>query len=125
MGGRDPRRGDAAHNPPSMTCSTSRRSSLGRRCWSATRSDVRKLVEGIVERLANGTGERDVQLSMDLADGLTVSADGPKLERAVENLIGNARKYTPQGGEIRVRSSVAEGSLRIEVHELRGRHGRG
>jgi signal transduction histidine kinase len=33
-----------------------------------------------------------------------VSADGGKLERAVENLLDNARKYTPSGGEVTVRT---------------------
>ena len=77
--------------------------------------DVRKLVEGIVKRLGNGSEERDVHVSTELAERLTVSADGPKLERAVENLIENARKYTPQGGEIRVRSTEAHGSVLLEV----------
>ena len=77
--------------------------------------DVRKLIEGIIGRLGNGSEEREVQLSTELAEGLTVSADGPKLERAVENLIENARKYTPEGGEFRIRSAESAGSVLIEV----------
>ncbi|MCH7698429.1 MAG: HAMP domain-containing histidine kinase [Chloroflexi bacterium] len=77
--------------------------------------DVRKLIEGIIGRLGNGSEEREVQLSTELAEGLIVSADGPKLERAVENLIENARKYTPEGGEFRIRSAESAGSVLIEV----------
>ena len=77
--------------------------------------DVRKLVEGIVKRISNGSEGREVRLSTDLAEGLTVGADGPKLERAVENLIENARKYAPQGGEIRIRSAESGDLVLIEV----------
>ena len=36
------------------------------------------------------------------AEHVTVEADGPKIERVVENLIANAMKHTPPGTEIRV-----------------------
>ena len=68
--------------------------------------DVRKLVDGILERISSGA-DLDVEVGLDIAEGLTVSADGPKIERAVENLLENARKYTPHGGEIRVRGADA------------------
>ena len=77
--------------------------------------DVGKLIQGVIGRLRNGSEERDVRLTTELAEGLTVSADGPKLERAVENLIENARKYTPGGAEIRIRSAESDGSVLIEV----------
>ena len=63
--------------------------------------DVRRLVDGILARIGNGAAP-DVDVDVDIAEGLTISADGPKIERAVENLLANARKYTPTGGEIRV-----------------------
>lgn len=66
--------------------------------------DLKRLVEQAVERVAPAVAERNVALDVDLADGITVGADGPKLERAVENLLDNARKYTPAGGELHVRT---------------------
>jgi signal transduction histidine kinase len=77
--------------------------------------DVGKLVEGIVARASDGGEERDVQISTELAEGLTLSADGPKLERVVENLVENARKYTPSGGEIRIRSAASGDRVLIQV----------
>ena len=76
--------------------------------------DVRKLVDGILERISSGT-DPDVKVGVDIAEGLTISADGPKIERAVENLLGNARKYTPPGGEIRVRGTDAADGAVISV----------
>ena len=72
--------------------------------------DLRRLIEGVVARIEPEVTARGATLHVDLADGVTVSADGPKLERALENLLDNARKYTPADGEIRVRSYVEEGS---------------
>ncbi|MCH7840875.1 MAG: SMP-30/gluconolactonase/LRE family protein [Planctomycetes bacterium] len=72
--------------------------------------DLRRLIEGVVARIEPEVTARGATLHVDLADGVTVSADGPKLERALENLLDNARKYTPADGEIRVRSYMEEGS---------------
>ena len=77
--------------------------------------DLRRLVEGTVGRIESDASARDVRLSIDLADGVTLRADGAKLERALENLLDNARKYTPEGGEIRVRAYLEAGSACIEV----------
>lgn len=79
--------------------------------------DLRRLLEDTVRRVEPSAAGRDVRLSSDLAEGIVVSADGQKLERAIENLLDNAAKYTPSGGEIRVRTLVEEdgGRVRIEV----------
>lgn len=77
--------------------------------------DVRRLIETSVERIAPALALRNVRLDLDLADGLQVSADGPKLERALENLFDNARKYAPDGSAVRVRSTGDGESVRIEV----------
>ncbi len=76
--------------------------------------DVRRLVDGILERISRGAGIH-VEAGLDIAEGLTVSADGPKIERAVENLLGNARKYTPPDGEIRVRGAETTDGVILSV----------
>jgi signal transduction histidine kinase len=66
--------------------------------------DLRRLVQGAVRRIEPDVRERGVRLDVELNDEVTVNADGPKLERAVENLLDNARKYTPANGELHVRA---------------------
>jgi len=44
-----------------------------------------------------------------------ISADLPRLKRAVANLIENAIKYTPSGGEVRVSVQAAGTGLTIAV----------
>ncbi|MEW6687988.1 MAG: HAMP domain-containing sensor histidine kinase [Pseudomonadota bacterium] len=49
------------------------------------------------------------------AEALTVWADPAKLRSVIDNLLGNAIKFTPAGGLIRVRSRANGGSATIEV----------
>jgi len=77
--------------------------------------DVSRLLEKAIERIEPDVSGRAIQASLDAAQGLVVSADGPKLERAIENLLDNARKYTPSGGAIRVRSYADTSGPCIEV----------
>ncbi len=72
--------------------------------------DVRRLVESEVGRIEPEVTARDVGLGVDLPEDITVNGDGAKLERAFENVLDNAAKYTPSGGEIRVRAYVEPGA---------------
>ena len=70
--------------------------------------DLGRLTEESVRRLEPAANARGVQVATELAEGVVVSADGQKLERALENLLDNAAKYATSGGEIRVRLRVDE-----------------
>ncbi|MCH8949834.1 MAG: HAMP domain-containing histidine kinase [Chloroflexi bacterium] len=75
--------------------------------------DLHKLVTDVTRRIE--AASPDLRLSADLANDLTVRADGAKLERALENLLDNARKYTPSEGEVSVRTFAEAGDAVIEV----------
>ena len=66
--------------------------------------DLSGLVRSAIERVLPEEQDRMFTLSLDLVDGAIASADAVKLERAVENLLDNARKFTPSGGTIAVRT---------------------
>lgn len=68
--------------------------------------DLRAVVDGVLERLTPPPERKDRDVFLDIGQGMTLSADKAKLERALENLLGNARKFTPPGGEIRLRAFV-------------------
>jgi len=64
--------------------------------------DLRALVQGMLGTMTSAAEQRGVGVSTALAEGVVLSGDRAKLERAFENLLDNARKFTPPGGEIRV-----------------------
>jgi PAS domain S-box-containing protein len=61
---------------------------------------------------------RKLTLTVETAlERLDVLLDPKMLERMLLNLIGNAIKFTPQGGEVQVAIATSEGSLRIAVKD--------
>jgi len=77
--------------------------------------DFSELVASAIERIGS-VQERGVTLSRDLASGVLASVDRAKMERIVENLLDNARKFTPSAGDIQVRTFVDEtGAACLEV----------
>jgi two-component system, OmpR family, sensor kinase len=57
----------------------------------------------------------DDQLVIGAAEGLRVRGDGPAIERAVANLVTNARLYGPPGERIHLRVARRAGSAVISV----------
>jgi two-component system sensor histidine kinase GlrK len=49
------------------------------------------------------------------APGFTVWADAAKLRSVIDNLIGNAIKFTPAGGEVRVQARLSGSTATIDV----------
>ena len=62
--------------------------------------------------------EKSIALAFNLAPKLPViQADRDKLQMAMHNLVGNALKYTPNGGRVAVNVDVADGKLVFEVRD--------
>jgi two-component system sensor histidine kinase KdpD len=76
------------------------------------------LVERMSRLFAVQAREHAIALQADVpAEDLRISADATKLSWALSNLIGNALRYTPQGGTIRIEAIPAGEMVRISVSD--------
>jgi signal transduction histidine kinase len=77
------------------------------------RHDLMKLVRGIIEeQQASASGHR---LVLEGPGELDIEADPERLAQVLTNLVSNAIKYSPEGGEVRVMVSAADSSVSVRV----------
>lgn len=72
--------------------------------------DLGSMLRTIVDRIRRDAEARDITIGLEAPD-IEVTTDGQKLERIIENLLDNARKFTPDGGSISVRSGAGTDSV--------------
>ena len=61
-------------------------------------------IEAVVSMLETALEDRELSLALDLEPGLEARFDPVRLEQVLTNLIGNALKFTPRGGNLWVRA---------------------
>jgi PAS domain S-box-containing protein len=80
--------------------------------------DLVPIVDETVEMFAGSATERRVTLSSSLPPGLPpVNADERRVLQVLSNLVGNALKYTDDGGRIDIVAHPADGVLSVEVRD--------
>ncbi len=73
-------------------------------------------LEEVVPRALDGLPDRPVQVVLDLPETLPrVNADAPLLERAVANIVDNARAWSPEGQCVRVEAGAVAGRVDLRV----------
>ena len=80
--------------------------------------DVVTLLRGTIDRLRRMAQEREITVTLTAPDDLTaVSGDTLRMEQVFTNLLGNAFKFTPRGGEIGVTVKDTGPELLVEVRD--------
>lgn len=81
-----------------------------------TPCDLNALLRQAVEGAGNLTGNHHIELQVG-AEPAVLTVDGGKIEQVLDNILGNAVKFSPQGGVIRVSGRDEAGEYRICVED--------
>jgi PAS domain S-box-containing protein len=81
------------------------------------RLDLGELVRRAVEDARPGAEDRGVRLELAAAPGVWADADPTRIAQVTSNLLHNAAKFTPRGGEIRVSVAHEGGAAVVRVRD--------
>lgn len=82
------------------------------------RLDLRDVVAASLEAIRPQAVAKGLRLHHDVPDApLEVTGDASRLMQALQNLLSNAVRYTPAGGDVRVRVTRRLGAIVVEVSD--------
>ena len=74
------------------------------------------LVAQVMSEIEVARADRDVALSSDLPENLpAIEADPERVHQVIFNLVDNAVRFTPEGGEVRIEAHRHDGSVEVSV----------
>ncbi len=77
--------------------------------------DINKMIKKILPIYASSMKSKDILLSVEVSEGLSVFADSNMVEIIFRNIISNAIKFTPEGGTIKITSKENEKYAEISI----------
>ncbi|WP_427129794.1 sensor histidine kinase [Pseudarthrobacter sp. S9] len=81
------------------------------------RTDLAGLVEASLGSAQAHAQSSSVSLSMDVPTPLWAHVDPLRIGQALDNLVSNAIKYSPDGGSVRISASTGDGWVRLHVED--------
>ncbi|MBS4535842.1 HAMP domain-containing protein [Clostridium sp. D2Q-14] len=75
------------------------------------------LLEKIITRLKPLADEKNISLNYDPRDKIQIKLDSDKIQQAIINIIHNAIKYTPEGGNVGVKLYSDSNNVIVEVSD--------
>ena len=89
--------------------------------------DLASLAEGVVDMYQYVADEKNIRLETEFPPGAPLEADADRISQVLANLLDNAIKFTPEGGEIRISIAtlpqtvifrIADSGIGIEPTEI-------
>lgn len=87
----------------------------GRGSWDRAPGDLAAVAHEAAESARAEAEGRGVLVQVEASGAVPASFDAAGARQAVDNLLQNAIKFSPEGGTVRVRVTQGEGAARIEV----------
>lgn len=79
--------------------------------------DVGALFEKTASLFERAAEEKGIRLSFSVAPGTAANVDGERLLQVLSNLVGNALKFTPEGGDISVSAEATPDGVHFAVKD--------
>lgn len=85
----------------------------------AERVDVVRLIDDAIDSFRDQARDNGQRLETEVAEGVTpVLADRDRMLQVFSNLVGNALKFTPEGGRVRIRADLdGDRAIRFSVED--------
>ena len=80
-------------------------------------TDVCLLVDDVIELYEQIAQEKGVTVASDCAEGLSAAIDAARMRQVFANLLDNAIKYTPAGGEVSITGRRRDGDIEITLRD--------
>ena len=87
----------------------------GEALMDVTRFDLSELVVSTAEQMSLLADEKDVAVQTGACVPVEVAGDRFRLKQVIVNLLDNAIKYSPEGGEITLATGIVDGQAVLEV----------
>ncbi|HJS43207.1 MAG TPA: GAF domain-containing sensor histidine kinase [Gemmatimonadales bacterium] len=89
----------------------------GRLFVEPLREPVRPIIEEAVAACQVQAGDRSLRIEQNVADGIDVVCDRERVLQVLGNLIGNAIKFTPDGGSVQVTAQRLDDEVVFSVRD--------
>lgn len=76
-----------------------------------------RILAELIQQLQPQLDDKAIQLNLNPIANLSVAGDAPQLSRLFRNLLENAIQYTPNSGQIDIRTSVYRKYIQVEIED--------
>jgi signal transduction histidine kinase len=77
--------------------------------------DLRRLLRGVVESLIPSAAARGIELDLEAPPTVQLRGDPRRLEQVFFNVLGNALKFTDNGGRVTIRATADDDSVEVRI----------